>query len=116
MQKLVCEVKYDSVEDKIKITQPHGSMFLGNLESEYTPKELEKKMKMSGVKTSFNKSLGYRSIKKGENLREFGTEFEGAMWSDRQFMDTIISQPGERFKGHKRMQKWQGSKKKQTLA
>lgn len=115
MQKLVSEVKYDSVEDKIVITQPHGSSFLGNLESEHSPKDLEKKLKTAGRKTSFNRSLGYRCIKKGENLREFGTEFQGATWNDRQFFDTIISQPGERFKNHKRMQKWQGSKKKQNL-
>lgn len=114
LQKLVSEIEYDSVEDKVTITQPHGSTFLGKVKLEYKPKELEKKLMTPG-KTSFNRSLRYRSIKKGENMREFGTEIPGAEWHDRKFLDTIISQPGERFKNHKKMKRWQDKKKGNNL-
>ena len=54
------------------------------VESEYDPKEVEKYQ----AKT-FNKSIGYRSIKKGENHKRLGTEIKGAIWHDRKLLETI---------------------------
>ena len=52
----------------------------------YGPKELEK---YKGK--TFNKYIGYRSIKKSDNHRKFATEGTGGEWSDRKLLETIIS-------------------------
>ena len=109
LQKLVTKVEYNHETEKLMFRQEFGSEFLGAKEFEYSPKELEKYQ----AKT-FNKTIGYRSIKKGENHKRFGTEVKGAIWHDRKLLETIISQPGERLKGMKRQENWHKKKKRKS--
>ena len=73
------------------------------------PKELEK---TKGSK--FNPTVGYRSLKKGENHKGFSTEHREVVWHDRKLFETLISQPGERLKGMKRMENWHKKKKRKS--
>jgi hypothetical protein len=109
LQKLVTKIEYNHETDKVMLRQEFGSEFLGAKEFEYSPKELEKYQ----AKT-FNKSIGYRSIKKGENHKRFGTEMPGVIWGDRKLLETIISQPGERLKGMKRQENWHKKKRRKS--
>ena len=109
LQKLVTKVEYNHETEKITFRQEFGNEFLNAKESEYTPKEIEKYQ----AKT-FNKTIGYRSIKKGDNLRPFATEVKGAIWHDRKLLETVISQPGERLKGMKRQENWHKKKKRKS--
>ena len=62
-------------------------------------------MEKSQGKT-FNKSIGYQSIKRGERQRRLATEIKGAIWHDRKLLESIVSMPGERFKNHRKIEKW----------
>ena len=97
MKKLVTKIDYDIEADKLKIEQKFGSEFLGRKETEYDPKELEK---TKGTK--LNPTVGYRSLKKGENHKGFSTEHANVTWHDRKLFESIISQPNERLKAIKR--------------
>ena len=79
--------------------------------TQYKPKELEK---LSGKKVFLRREMGYRSIKKGENLKEMATEIQGAVWHDRKLLETVICQPGERFTPRKKV-KWHDKKKMQYV-
>jgi len=109
LQKLVTKITYDSESDKLIFRQEFGSELLNVKETEYEPKEIEKYR----AKT-FNKSVGYRSIKKGEHHRRLATEIPGALWYDRKFLESVVSQPGERIKSMKRMEKWHDKKKRKS--
>ena len=92
MRKMVTSISYNNETDKLTLNQDFGSVVLGAKSVEYEPKEIEK----YGAKTLFNRTLGYRTIRKGEPHQTLGTENKGAIWHDRKLYETIISQPGER--------------------
>ena len=98
LRKMVTKISYNPETDKLTLRCEFGSASLAPEEYEYSPKELEK----HEAKSRINKYLygyKYRSIKKGENFKRFSTErIEGAEWKDEKLFNTIISQPGERFK------------------
>ena len=86
MKKLVTKIEFNSQEDKINVHQKFGTEFLGEKVSEYKPKELEK---TKG--SSFNPTVGYRSLRKGENHKGFSTEHREVVWHDRKLFETLIS-------------------------
>ena len=72
MKKLVTKIDYDVKEDKLHVHQKFGSEFLGQKVTEYGPKELEKVSK----RNKLNPTIGYRSLKKGENHKGLSTEHQ----------------------------------------
>ena len=110
LRKLVSKIEYDCETGKVTVRQEHGSEFLRPKEFELDVKEIEK---FQGK--TFNKTVGYRSIKKGDYHMRFGTESEGVVWHDRKLFDSIISQPGERLKDIKKRKNWRESKKNKRL-
>lgn len=111
LKKMVSRVEYDTETQKVMVRQEFGSEYLTVKESEYGPKELEKYV----GKARYNKTIGYRSIRKGDYHMKFGTENEKVIWHDRKLFDTVISQPGERLKDMKVRKNWRASKKNKKL-
>mmetsp|Transcript_23198 Transcript_23198/g.30965 ORF Transcript_23198/g.30965 Transcript_23198/m.30965 type:complete len:195 (+) Transcript_23198:754-1338(+) len=110
MRKLVSKIEYNHETDIVTIRREYGSEFLTPKEHELSAKEIEKYKSKT-----FNKTIGYRSIKKGDFHIKFGTESKGVEWHDRKLFDSVISQPGERVKNIKTRKNWRASKKNKRV-
>ena len=93
---MVSSITYNHETDMLTVVQPFGTNFLGQKTVEFHPKELER-ISDKKMNLLLDRSCVHQSIRKGEQRQNLGTEYDEAVWYDRKFFETIISQPGERY-------------------